>query len=85
MRRREMKNEKITEREGLINAKEEREKRKELAKETAMKESENPENPEENNFDEEAFLANFDANDPEVIIPDEIEMDVDDDFEIVLG
>lgn len=85
LRRREIKNEKIAERDRLIGAKEEREKRKELAMELAMKEAENPENPEENNFDEGVFLANFEANDPDIEIPEEIEMDIDDDFEIVLG
>lgn len=84
LRRREMKMEKITERDALINAKEEREKRKELAMDLAKKESENPDNPEENNFDEAAFLANFEMNDPDILIPEEILMDVDDDFDIII-
>ena len=85
LRRREIKNEKITERDGLINAMEEREKRKEVAMELAIKEAENPENPEENTFDEAAFLANFEISDPDINIPDEIVFDIDDDFEIILG
>ena len=84
MRRRELKNEKIIERETLINAREEREKRKDLARENAMKDTENPENPEENNFNEEAFSANFDSNDPVINIPEEIGMDLDDDFDIMI-
>lgn len=97
LRRRELKTEKILERDALIVASEEREKRKEAAREIAMKEAENPENlenppvnpenpedPEDplNNFDEEGFLANFDMNDPPIEIPEEIFMDIDDDFYI---
>ena len=85
LRRREIKNEKIAIRDGLITAMEEREKRKELALELSQKEAENPENPEENNFDEAAWLANFELTDPDIIIPDEIVFDIDDDFEIILA
>ena len=84
MRRREIKNGKVQERNNLISSKEEREKRKESAIEIARKEGENPENPEENNFDENAFLANFDVSDPDIEIPPEVEMDVDADFEIII-
>lgn len=85
LRRKEIKTDKIQERNNLIQAKEEREKRKEAALEQAKRELENPENPEEIvNFDEQAFLANFDLTDPDIIIPEEIEMDIDDDFEIML-
>ena len=85
IRRRELKNEKIIERDTLINAREEREKRKEAAMEIARKEAENPDELEENNFDEENFLAIFDMNDPPIDIPDEISMDKDDDFEIEIN
>ena len=88
LRRRDIKNEKIQERNNLILAKEEREKRKEAgleqAKEQAKKEQENPENPEEFVFDEEAFWVRFNETDPDIMIPDEIIMDKDDDFEIML-
>jgi hypothetical protein len=85
LRRKELKNEKKVERDKLINDKEEREKRKEAEREVAMKDAEpNPDNPDagESTFDEEAFLATFDAKDPDIIIPEEIEMDIDDDFEV---
>lgn len=88
IRRRDIKNEKIQERNNLILAKEERDKRKEAAleqaKEKAKSEQENPENPEEFVFDEETFWVKFNETDPEVIIPDEIVMDQDDDFEVML-
>lgn len=88
LRRRDIINEKIQERNNLILAKEEREKRKEAAleqaKEKAKSEQENPDNPEEFVFDEEAFWIKFNETDPEIIIPEEIEMDKDDDFEIML-
>lgn len=88
LRRRDIKNEKIQERNNLISAKEEREKRMEAAleqaKEKARSEQENPENPEEFVFDEEAFWVKFNEGDPEILIPDEIVMDQDDDFEIML-
>lgn len=88
LRRRDIKNEKIQERNNLILAKEERENRKEAAleqaKEKARSEQENPENPEEFVFDEEAFWVKFNEADPEIVIPDEIVMDQDDDFEIML-
>jgi len=88
LRRRDIKNEKIQERNGLILAQEEREKRKEAAleqaKEKVKSEQENPENPEEFFFDEEAFWIKFNETDPEIIIPNEIVIDQDDDFEIML-
>ncbi len=86
LRRRELKSEKILEREALINAREEREKRKEAAREIAIKEAQSEaeiqDENEEFNFDEESFLAIFDMNDPPFDIPDEIPIDNDDDFEI---
>ncbi len=88
IRRRDIKNERIQERNNLILAKEEREKRKEAAleqaKEQANKEQENVENPDDFLFDEEGFWVKFNENDPEINIPDEIVLDIDDDFEIML-
>jgi hypothetical protein len=37
---------------------------------------------EENNYNEEAFLENFDNNNPDIEIPEEVEMYIDEDFDL---
>lgn len=81
-KRRESIYKKIAERNELINEKFLREKRRKEELQEYKKTLEGVEDPEENNFNEEAFLENFDSNNPEIEIPDEVEIYIDEDFDL---
>jgi len=80
LKRREIINAKILEREELIREQFNRSERRMAEFEEHKKSLENLENPEERNFDENAWFENWDNNNKEIIVPDEVEIDVDDDF-----
>ena len=81
IKRREIINNKIFEREELIKEKTIRDERRVFELEEYKKGFENLENPEEiKNCDENTFLENWDNTNKEIIIPDEITIDIDDDL-----
>ena len=66
----------------MINEKALREKRRKEELEEYKKGFEGIEDPEENNYNEEAFLENFDNNNPEIEIPEEVQIYIDEDFDL---
>jgi len=66
----------------LINEKALREKRRKDELEEYKKGFEGIQDPEENNYNEEAFLENFDNNNPEIEIPEEVQIYIDEDFDL---
>jgi plasmid rolling circle replication initiator protein Rep len=82
LKRREVFNSKIFERNELIKEKEMRDERRKIELEEYKKSFEGIENPEENNYDAKAFLENWDNVNKEIIIPPPVLIDTDDDFYI---
>ena len=66
----------------MINEKALREKRRKEELEEYKKGFEGIEDPEENNYNEEAFLENFDNNNAEIEIPEEVQIYIDEDFDL---
>ena len=66
----------------MINEKALREKRRKDELEEYKKGFEGIQDPEENNYNEEAFLENFDNNNPEIEIPEEVQIYIDEDFDL---
>lgn len=82
MKRREIIFKQIAERNDLIAEKQLREKRRVEELEEYKKGFEGVEDPTENNYNEEAFLENFDAMNKEIEIPDEVEIYIDEDYDL---
>ncbi len=81
IKRKEITNSKIIEREELLKEKNNRDERRNLELEDYKKKLDASENQQEiKNFDENAWLENWDSMNKSVIVPTEINHDVDDDF-----